>query len=174
MEELPQLLATYYLSIKTIHLLAVGMWTFSTAVAFQYYLVPDYRAWRKNSNDKHLLAARNEAMERFDRGVKLEHWAFPLVILTGLLMVWAAGWSVSDVNWLTVKIGIVLVIFMPMEIVDYYISHFGGNKEKIRIKGDETRYEMMMLWHWKFFKITTPIVVTIIPLTYFLAVTKPL
>jgi len=173
-EQLQQILANYYLPIKTLHLLAVGMWSFSTAVAFRDYVVPTFIAWRKNPQQQQLIAARNDAMERFDHGAQLEHWAFPLVILTGLLMVWAANWPLDQINWLTVKLTIVLIVFIPMEAVDYYISHFGGNKEKIRRTGNQARYEVMMLWHWQFFRVSTPIVVTLIPLTYYLAVTKPL
>lgn len=38
-----------------------------------------------------------------------------------------------------------------MEAVDYYISHMGGNKRRIRHSGDMQRYEAMTLFHWGFF-----------------------
>jgi hypothetical protein len=112
-------------------------------------------------------------MERFDQGVVLEHVAFPIVLASGLLMVWLAGWSWQDVNWLSLKLGIVLVIFVPMEIIDYYLSHLGGNKRKIRATGNAARYEAMTRLHWQFFRVSTPLVVVFVPLLFYLAITKP-
>jgi len=38
-------LSPYYMQIKLLHLLAVMVWLFSTAVAYQNYLVPAFKAW---------------------------------------------------------------------------------------------------------------------------------
>jgi uncharacterized membrane protein len=173
MEELRSALTAYYLPLKTLHLLAAGMWAFSTAVAFRNYLVPAFRAWFREPDNPVCVARRDDAMERFDRGAELEHWAFPLLLITGIALVWLGGWGLQDVSWLTAKLTLVLIIFVPMEAVDYYLSHFGGNKQKIRASGDMDRYEQTIGLHWKFFKVTTPLVITLIPLTYYLAVTKP-
>ena len=108
----------------------VALWAFSTAVAYRNYIVPAFRAWQREPDNPVAIARRNEFMERFDRGAVLEHVAFPFVLLSGLLMVWLAGWSWQDVNWLSLKLGIVLIIFVPVEIVDYYISHMGGTSGK--------------------------------------------
>lgn len=62
---------------------------------------------------------------------------------------------------------------MPVEIIDYYLSHFGGNKAKIRKSGDMERYEHMIRVHWKFFLITTPLVAIFSPTMTFLAIVKP-
>ena len=134
---------------------------------------PAFRAWFKNPDNAHCIATRNDAMERFDHGVQLEHWAFPLVLMTGVLLVWLAGWQLEEVSWLSAKLALILLVFIPMEVFDYYISHFGGNKARIRARGDSERYEKMTLLHWNFFRITVPLVVTLIPLTFYLAVTKP-
>ena len=173
MEALRLALVPYYLEIKTIHLLAVAMWSFSTAVAFRDYVVPAFRRWLKNQDDPAAVAARDDAMERFDRGAQLEHVAFPVVLFTGVILVWLVGWPLHEVSWLTAKLALVLLVFLPMEVIDYYLSHFGGNKERVRARGDSERYEELMHIHWRFFKITTPLVVTLIPLTYYLAISKP-
>lgn len=173
MEELRSALTAYYLELKTVHLLAAGMWAFSTAVAFRNYLVPAFRAWFRDPEDPACIARRNDAMERFDRGAELEHWAFPLLLITGVLLVWLGGWQLQEVSWLTAKLALILLVFFPMEFMDYYLSHFGGNKQKIRASGDMQRYEATMGLHWKFFLVTTPLVITLIPLTYYLAVSKP-
>ncbi|MFT4518692.1 MAG: hypothetical protein ACI9JM_001077 [Halioglobus sp.] len=161
------------MQVKFAHLLTVAMWSFSTAVAYRNYIVPAFRAWSREPGDPLAIARRNEFMERFDKGAILEHVAFPVVLLTGLLMVWLTGWEWQELSWLSVKLGIVLVIFLPMECVDYYISHFGGNKWKIRQSGNLERYETMMRFHWLFFRVTTPLVIVFVPLVYYLAVTKP-
>ena len=173
MEELRGALSPYYLELKTLHLLAAGMWAFSTAVAFRNYLVPAFRAWFREPDNPAYIERRNDAMERFDRGAELEHWAFPLLLITGVCLVWLGGWNTTEVSWLTAKLALVLLVFFPMEAMDYYLSHFGGNKQKIRASGDMQRYEASIGLHWKFFLVTTPLVVTLIPLTYYLAVTKP-
>jgi multidrug efflux pump subunit AcrB len=142
-------------------------------VAYRNYIIPAFRAWLREPDNTAAIARRNEFMERFDRGVVLEHVAFPLVLASGLLMVWLAGWSWQGLNWLSMKLGIVLIIFVPIETVDYYISHLGGNKRKIRATGNTARYEAMTRFHWQFFRLTTPLIVVLVPLVFYLAVTKP-
>lgn len=143
-------------------------------MAYLYYIAPAFRRWERNPGDAATIARRNELMERFDRGAILEHVAFPLLLASGVLMVWLAGWSWREVNWLSVKLGIVLLVFMPMEIIDYYISHFGGNKRSIRHSGNTERYEAMTRFHWRFFRVTTPLVMILVPVLFYLAVAKPL
>jgi hypothetical protein len=163
----------WYLQVKFIHLFMVAMWSFSTAVAYRNYIIPAFRAWLREPDNTAAIARRNEFMERFDRGAILEHIAFPVVLLSGVLMVWLAGWSWREVNWLSVKLGIVLVIFLPVEIIDYYISHLGGNKQKIRATGNMLRHEAMTRFHWQFFQVSTPLIIVFVPLVFYLAVTKP-
>ena len=174
MDELRTLLLPWYLEIKALHLLLVAIWAFSTTVAYRNYILPAFRAVQAHPGDPARVARRNDYMERFDRGAILEHFAFPLVLVSGLFMVWLAGWNWQDLNWLSIKLVVVLVIFLPVELVDYYLSHFGGNKRRIRLAGNEQRYEQMMSIHWLFFRVTTPLVLVLIPLLIYLAVVKPL
>jgi len=173
LDEIRSLLLPWYLHVKFIHLLAVAVWSFSTAVAYWRYILPVFRAWEASPGDPERVAARNLAIERFDKGAILEHIAFPVALLSGLALAWLASWPWRELNWLGMKLGIILVIFLPMEIVDYYISHMGGNKRRIRRSGDTARYESMIRFHWRFFRVTTPLVVVFIPLLFYLAVTKP-
>ena len=173
MDWLLDFLRNHYLDLKFLHLFFVAMWSFSTVVAYMYYVVPAFRAAEKNPDDAERIAQRNWAMERFDRGVILEHIAFPVVLVTGLLLGWAAGWNIDAWTWFSAKMLIVALIFIPLEIVDYYVSHFGGNKERIRNTGNMARYESMMGFHWAFFRFSAVFIGIFIPLTFFLAVTKP-
>lgn len=174
MEQLHALLLPWYLEVKFFHLWMVAMWAFSTTVAYRNYILPAFRAAFREPDNPRAIARRNDAIERFDRGAILEHMAFPLVLLSGILLVWLGGWSWSEINWLTVKLGVVLVVFVPMEMVDYYISHLGGNKRKIRLSGNDVGYERMIWFHWQFFRVTTPLVIVFVPMLFYLAVTKPL
>jgi uncharacterized membrane protein len=173
MESLQQSLASYYLEIKTLHLLAIALWSFSTAVAYRDYVVPAFSDWLKKPDDLEALARRDWVMERFDRGAQLEHVAFPIAIITGLCMIWIANWPLQAVNWLSIKLAIMLLIFVPVEIVDYHLAHFGGNKKKLSKNNDPHKYQRMTLLHWNFLRITAPVVVVFIPLIVYLAVVKP-
>ena len=166
-------LGPHYLIVKWIHVLSVGMWAFSTAVGYSYMVKPAYLSWKKDPTDAQKKWLRDWTLNKFDHGVVLEHVAFPLLILTGLLMVWIQGWPLDEVYWLTVKIGVVILIFGPIEVLDYHLSHYAGRKSLARDAGDEEEYEKRVLFHWRFLNITTVFVVVFIPLNFFLAIVKP-
>ena len=123
--------------------------------------------------DPKMMKRRNYAQEQLDKGVVLEHIAFPVILITGPLLCWLAGWTLVEAKWLLVKICIVAFIFIPMEICDYWLSHLGGNKAMLRRKGLMEKYEQSMRRHWLFLKISPPLIVTFMPLVIFLAVVKP-
>jgi uncharacterized membrane protein len=163
----------WYLHIKFVHVAAVMAWSLSTSHAFLFYLVPVVREWRRNPTDPDRVRMRNWAMERFDAGVIIEHVAFPIVLITGLLLLTCGIWSV-ETGWLVLKLCIVVAIMIPIEIVDYWLSHFGGNKHGLRRRGEHSRYDAMMHVHWLFLLVSTPLVGIFIPLIIFLAIVKPL
>lgn len=170
---LHDVLTPYYLVFKWVHLIFVAMWAFSTAVAYRYYVVPAFRAWLSNRSEPELIKRRDMTIRAFDRGAALEHIAFPIVLITGVVMVWLNDWPLDQLTWLTAKLLIVAVIFIPMEIVDYHISHFGGRKALAIQAGDRARYERQVAFHWKFFVVTEKIVLVFVPLVFFLAIVKP-
>lgn len=173
MEELRVLLTPYYLEVKTLHLLSIAVWSFSTAVAYRDYVLPAFLSWQADRDNREKRARRDWIIERFDRGAQLEHVAFPIAILTGLTLVWLSGWSLVVLNWLTLKVAIMVLVFIPVEFVDYYLSHFGGNKRRIRSQGDGLTHERMVLLHWRFLRLTAPLVIVFVPLLFYLAVVKP-
>jgi hypothetical protein len=167
-----ELLVPYYVFIKFIHVLFVMMWAWSAMLAFSNYLVPAFRGWRLNPGDEQRLKMRNWAMERFDEGVIYEHVAFTVVLITGSLLYICGSWSTAA-NWLLLKLSIVVVIMIPIEIFDCYISHFGGNKARIRQAGNSASYETMVHRHWWFLLITTPVIAVFVMTMLFLALVKP-
>jgi uncharacterized membrane protein len=162
----------YYLYIKLVHLIAVTVWLWTTAVGYAFYLVPVFKAWRRNPNDLEIIALRDWVMERFDHGVIYEHIAFPVVLLTGPMLWIAAGWSPAA-GWFLLKLLIVISIFLPIEFCDYYLSHLGGNKQRLRTSGDPDKHERGIQRHWWFLLITSAPIVVFGVLVMFLAVTKP-
>ena len=165
-------LAGYYLQIKFIHLVFAGMWFWSTSVAYTYYLVPLFRDWLKNPEDPDRIRLRNWAMERFDEGAILEHVAFPILLITGPMLMIAGGWTLVS-SWLAMKLVLVVLVFIPVEVMDYYLAHFSLNKAKIRATGTPEAYEKTIRLHWWFLVVSTPIVIVVITLIFYLAIVKP-
>ncbi len=150
-------LAPFYMEIKLLHILAVMVWLFSTAVGYQNYVVPAFKAWLANPDDQQAIAMRNLAIERFDKGVILEHVAFPVIMITGPVLWGLSGYG-AESDWFLLKLLIVFGVFLPIEIADYYLSHFGGNKRRYRLAGDAAEYERHIVLHWRFLvSVTWPI-----------------
>lgn len=68
--------------------------------------------------------------------------------------------------------------FAPMEILDIWLCHFGGNKYRTRETGDLELYEHILYEHivgphWLFLRITTPLVIVLVPFMIHLAIVKP-
>jgi hypothetical protein len=172
-DELRTLLAPHYFSIKALHVLAVMIWGWSTAVAWIYYLKPAFRRALAHPDDPALQASRDRMMEAFDRGVVVEHVAFPILLATGLAMLWLGGFAVWAWSWLSAKLLIVTLVFVPIEIADYHLAHFGGNKARARRSGNLERYRSLMRTHWIFLRISEPVVAVFVPLVVYLAIAKP-
>ncbi|MFN3627916.1 hypothetical protein [Parvibaculum sp.] len=166
-------LSPWYAQIKFLHVILVGIWAFSTAVAYQNYVIPAFRRALAHPPDAEAIAHRNRMIEAFDKGVVLEHVAFPGVLLTGLLMLWLGQWSIAETWWLAAKLVLVVLVFIPMEIVDYRISHFSRPKREMRLAGKTAQLEAAIAFHWKFLRVSTFFVVTTIPAAIYLAIVKP-
>lgn len=178
LDSIIQFLGPHYMQVKFVHLLFAMVWLWSTAVAYLTYIVPVVRRWFADPNNPELLVLRNEALERFDDGVVLEHIAFPVVLLTGLCLLLVGGWG-PDSYWLVLKLGVVCLIFLPIEVYDYWLSHFGGNKKNIRRRegGDamaSPRYEQVMQYHLWFLVVTTPLIAIGGVSVVYLATVKPM
>ncbi len=164
-------LAPWYLYIKFVHVLFVMVWVWSTSHAYSYYLVPIFRAWRRHPHDPELIPLRNWAIERFDQGVILEHVAFPIILITGPMLYIAGGWSTAQ-DWLLLKLCIVVLVFVPIEVMDYHLSHLGGNKAKVRSSGNPEAYEQAVHLHWYFLLYSTAPIILCALFVVFLAMTK--
>ena len=98
-ESLQGALAPYYLYIKMVHVPFVFLGLFSVLVGYAHFLLPVMQAWRRAPDDPGLTLMRNWVFERFDAGVSLEHVAYPMVLVSGILLFIAGGWG-ADAGWL--------------------------------------------------------------------------
>ncbi len=133
MDELRILLSPHYAVIKAVHVLVAAIWSFSTSVAWIWYLKPTLRRARRKPDDEKAREARNRMMEAFDRGAAFEHVAFVILVATAILMLIAGGFDLTRWSYITAMLWIGIIVIVPMEIVDIHLSHLGGNKRRIRI-----------------------------------------
>lgn len=172
LEAVRQFLGEHYPVLKFIHVTAVMAWVWSTSVAYAFFVLPVFKAWRRNPTDAEVIRLRNWTIERFDQGAIYEHIAFPIVMLTGPLLYWVGGFG-AGAGWLMLKLLIVVGVFLPIEIVDYHLSHFGGAKRPLREAGDWRGHERAVHRHWWFLLVTTPTVMISGMFVLFLAIAKP-
>jgi hypothetical protein len=172
-EEIRLAIGPGYLYIKALHVFSAAIWSFSTAVAWSYYLKPALRAARRNPDDPALRARRDEFMRRFDKGAALEHVAFVFLFLTAALMLWISQVDLAHWSFISAMLWIGILVILPMEAFDIYLSHLGGNKTRLLALGNAERYERAMDWHWKFLRVTEPIVIVLAPAMFLIAIVKP-
>ncbi len=171
MEELRAGLAPWYSYVKAIHVLSAAIWGFSTAVAWAFYLKPALASARRHPDDPTRRARRNELMERFDRGASFEHVALVVLVVTAVLMLWLGRVDLTQWSFITAMLWLGILVILPMEAVDIWLSHMGGSKAHAR--EDPERYERLMELHWIFFRITEPLVVILVPTMFVIAIAKP-
>lgn len=172
-EEARVAVGAWYPYLKALHVISAAIWSFSTAVAWAFYLKPALVAARRHPKDETLCRRRDDLMARFDSGASFEHVAFVLLVVTALLMLWINQIDPTRMNFITVKLWIGVAIIVPMEAVDIWLSHLGGSKRHLKSQGDSERYEQVMEWHWRFFRVTEPLVVVLVPAMFVIAVAKP-
>jgi hypothetical protein len=172
-EEIRAALAPWYPYVKAVHVIAAAVWAFSTAVAWVMYLKPALRRAARAPNDPEARARRDRYLELFDRGAIGEHVALAFLVVTALAMLWLGRVDLGRWSFVTAKLWIGVFVIVPMEAIDIYLSHLGGNKAGIRRTGDMARYERMVRHHTRFLYVTEPVVVVLVPVLFVLAVAKP-
>ncbi len=171
-ELVQQTFGPYYLYIKFIHVVFATIWAWSTSVAYVWYVKGAWVSWAENPQDDLLKARRNWAFEQFDKGIVLEHIAFPSILVTGPLLFALSGWTLES-GWIFAKLAVVLLVFIPLEMFDYWLCHYAGNKNTLRDEGNPEKYERFMQLHWRFLQFATPVVIIFVPTVLFLAIVKP-
>ena len=165
-------LAPYYLYIKFFHIFFVMMWAMSALGAYVFFLRSTIYQFQDNPGDKKLEERLVWAYEQFDKTVILEHIAFPVVLITGLMLFLATGWTL-ETPWLFAKLVIVVGFFIPLEILDFWIAHVWGARVTRARQENPDGWNSMRAQHWKFLKTTAPMIRYSVPVVIFLAVVKP-
>ncbi len=161
-----------YLIIKFFHVIFVMLWAGSAIGAFWFVLVARKERMDSGNENEELIRRDDWVRHHFNHVLKIEHIAFPLVIATGLAMVFLANWDMGT-GWLFWKLGIVVLIIIPMEIIDTWLSHFYVPPTISNKQHSMTAYNKAIRVQEFFLKIATPTVAITIPVIMFLAITKP-
>ena len=165
-------LAPWYLYIKFLHVFCVGLWSFSAVGAFWFVYVAN-RERRQARGDDELLRRDEWVRWHFNNVVFLEHVAFPLVLITGGLLFAAASWNLSA-GWLALKVAIILGVFVPMEILDTWLSHFHVPRAMRDKAKDPARFRAALKRQDNFLRYSSWAVLLLVPSVMFLALVKPL
>jgi hypothetical protein len=57
------------------------------------------------------------------RPLHVEHAAFALLLLSGLLLMQSYGWGPARARWLGAKLGLVAFLFVPLQGMHAFIAH---------------------------------------------------
>lgn len=172
MDAIQQALAPWYYVILFLHLLFLGVWAFSATGAFWLVAVAG-RERRANPQDSEAQRRDDWARWHFNVIVRAEHIAFPLLLLTGLLLYVTAQWQASANPWLWWKLLIVLGVFLPMELYDTWLSHHHVPRAMRNKAQDLAAFKRAIRRQDRFIRGSLWIVLLLIPLVMFLAVVKP-
>ena len=161
-----------YLIVKFFHLVFVMLWAGSAIGAFWFVLISRKERMDCDDNDDELVRRDDWVRHHFNNVLKIEHIAFPLVILSGISLIMLANWDISS-GWLYWKLGIVVLIIIPMEIIDTWLSHFYVPPTISNKKQGLAAYNKAIVVQENFLKIATPTVAITIPTIMYMAITKP-
>ena len=148
-------LMVYYPYIKFIHLFSMMIWGMSAVGAYVYYFRSTLFEVKKDPQNIELQRRLIWVYEQFDKTVVLEHIVFSLALITGLLMFVMAGWT-TDNSWMLVKLVIVVGFFIPLEVLDVWISHVLGPRISKNRESNVNSWHEGRALHWKFLKTVTP------------------
>ena len=78
-----------------------------------------------------LLGARRDDLLTFARGPRqrlrtlfaVEHLAFLVTLASGFALLVSHGWNVGQIRWLSLKVGLVVFLLVPLEGFHAYVCH---------------------------------------------------
>jgi hypothetical protein len=170
--ELREFAIGHIAAIRTIHVLAAMLWAFTTIAPMRFYVRPTLRALARNPDDAELRRRRDWVLEQFDRVVIIEHVAFAIILLTGPLL-YLTGVVTLDAKWFLVKMAIVLLVFIPVEIFDVWLSHVAAPAAVRRKHEDPAAYDRFRRRYVGFLTAMIPVIFLTVPTVLILALAKP-
>ena len=143
--------------------------------ALVFWLGPTLGAWMVLRAGEKRAAPKREmgwVWGTFLRLMWWEHGAFVVLVVSGIGMILTIGYPLST-PWLEWKLGLVVGILVPLEIIDSYFAHYrlpriyGGNI-------GATRHEQAWVRRYhRFTRLVIPVFIFLIPLLFYLAIFKP-
>ena len=100
--------------LGTAHVLALLAWLGLSAGGQLYAFTA-----RASGDAQRELRARR----RLQPLLVLEHVAFLLLLITGVLLMREHGWGLTRARWLTLKLGLVAFLVVPLEGMHAFIAH---------------------------------------------------
>ncbi|WP_317931958.1 DUF2269 family protein [Halioxenophilus sp. WMMB6] len=158
--------------VKFFHIFFMAMWAMSAVGAYIFYLRATIFEVRDNPENEELKKRLVWAYEQFDKTVILEHIAFPLLLITGAILYYLGGWSLAQ-HWLLVKLVIVIGFFIPLELLDIWISHILGPRITRRRNEFPDEWNSGRALHLKFLLKSSPMIRITVPIVILLAAAKP-
>jgi hypothetical protein len=68
-------------------------------------------------------SAELDARRRLSRVLVVEHGAFLAALATGGLLMAHRGWGLGHARWLALKLGLVVFLVVPLELMHTYVAH---------------------------------------------------
>ncbi len=161
--------------IRFVHVFAFVGWA-GPAMGGSWFVYAAAWARAKQPESEELLRREQWVRRQFNLVVALEHVAFATLVVTGLMLAEAVDWAWAGQSWLGWKLGLVFLIFIPMELLDVALSAWFGRAMRVDDEGDAldpAGYARAARWQDLFLRATIPPVMIGIPLALYLAVVKP-
>ena len=166
-------LAEWYLHLKLLHITAAIVWG-AVAVGAWWFVLVSWWQRRAAPDDPELERRDDWVRYHFLVVVIAEHLAFLLLIPSGVLLALALGMDMANTPpWLRWKAGIALVVFVPMEVVDVWLSHWLLPRRMRDKDAAPAAYRQAVRWHEAFLWCGTVVIGVGLPAVLYLAVFKP-
>jgi len=144
-----------YTTAKFLHLIGVFLWTSSSSSLGLFMLYGNFKD----------TGCKKEVIRTFYRWMtNLEIFGFLLALSMGLYMLYLLEYK-FDINWLNYKLPIVFLIFLPLEIINFWFVNFKIPKSKDK----EKAYKQYDRFNYI---VALPLVLSFLVVVY-LAVVKP-
>jgi len=159
--------------IKFIHIVSVFLWGFTVPPAYSVYVKRALADASAQPNNKEVEGRLAWAWDRLDYLVAVEHIAWPIILITGPLLLLGSGWAIAT-PWLEIKLFIVVFVMIPIEAYDTWMSHAYGAVADHNRTNDPKGLQQMRNDQARFYAFISPIVRISMVVIYFVAIVKPM
>lgn len=151
--------------LKIIHLVAIVFWI---GPGFGAYWILFRMSRRLGGEDLRYLE------KYFEQSIRIEHFFFVIVLLSGVGMVSIMGWDMIELPWLRTKLYLIGGVLL-VEIIDIWLAHFLFRKLiRSRKAPEEASWEQAFKIRRVFYGISLPLMIVLTLGIFYLAVVKHL